>query len=63
MIDWRLSSAALVGREEELQQLVAAVSAAPALVIVEGESGVGKPRLITEMRGASTTPHVRARRL
>ncbi|MFE7601953.1 AAA family ATPase, partial [Streptomyces sp. NPDC057494] len=38
----------LVGRRRELGQLLAAVRRPPAVVLVEGEAGVGKSRLIRE---------------
>ncbi|GAA3512888.1 LuxR family transcriptional regulator [Streptosporangium album] len=45
----RVVSPVLVGREEQLRRLVAAVSRPPAVVVVEGEAGIGKTRLVTEM--------------
>lgn len=45
----RLVSPRLVGRSEVLRRLVAAVVAAPAAVVVEGEAGIGKTRLIREL--------------
>jgi DNA-binding CsgD family transcriptional regulator len=44
----RSASATLVGRDRELDQLVAA--AAPSLVVIEGDAGIGKTRLIDELR-------------
>lgn len=56
----RVSSPILVGRESELSILVDAYEAAtdrrPQIVIIEGDAGVGKSRLLTEFLG-----HVRAR--
>ncbi|MGW5053681.1 ATP-binding protein [Actinokineospora sp. NPDC004072] len=40
---------ALVGREDELSRLRAAIRRPPALVQVEGEAGVGKSRLVREL--------------
>lgn len=47
----RLVSPALVGRDGELARVVRAVLATPAVVVVEGESGVGKTRLVEELLG------------
>ncbi|MEU6074190.1 AAA family ATPase [Micromonospora sp. NPDC047074] len=41
-------SAVLVGRRAELATLRAAVAAPPSLVLVEGEAGIGKSRLVAE---------------
>ncbi|MFI1096095.1 ATP-binding protein [Streptomyces sp. NPDC020917] len=38
----------LVGRDRELRRVTAALSALPALVLVEGEAGIGKSRLVRE---------------
>ncbi|MER7455933.1 AAA family ATPase [Micromonospora sp. NPDC126480] len=40
----------LVGRRSELRKLLGLVRAAPAVVRVEGEAGVGKTRLLQELR-------------
>jgi DNA-binding CsgD family transcriptional regulator/tetratricopeptide (TPR) repeat protein len=45
----RLSSPVLVGRDDELRALVDAVTRPPAVVVVEGEAGVGKTRLVEEL--------------
>ena len=42
-----------MGREEELAALLAAAGQPPALVLVEGEAGVGKTRLVQELLRAS----------
>ncbi len=54
----RLSSRILVGRERELELLLEAAISPPALVLVEGEAGVGKTRLVQE---ALSDPSVRSR--
>ncbi|MBA2440459.1 MAG: AAA family ATPase, partial [Thermoleophilaceae bacterium] len=56
----RLSSPVLVGRERELELLVEAATSPPALIMVEGEAGVGKTRLVQE---ALSDPSVRSRRV
>ena len=53
-------SSALVGREEELTSLLEAASHPPALVLVEGEAGVGKTRLVQEFL---RSPELDARQL
>lgn len=45
----RLVSPALVGRADELRRVVAAVTDPPALVLIKGEAGIGKTRLVTEL--------------
>lgn len=42
---------ALVGRDEELRRLVEAVTSPPGVVVLEGEAGIGKTRLVAEMAG------------
>lgn len=46
----RISSPTLVGRARELNLLVSALRKAPAAVVLEGEAGAGKTRLITEVQ-------------
>ncbi|MGW7537597.1 ATP-binding protein [Amycolatopsis sp. NPDC054798] len=46
--DAAAGAAALVGRAEELRSLVAASTRPPSVVLVEGEAGVGKTRLVAE---------------
>jgi DNA-binding CsgD family transcriptional regulator/tetratricopeptide (TPR) repeat protein len=55
----QLASPALVGRETEFDQLLEAVTGPPAVVVVEGEAGVGKTRLVAEVLLA---PELRGRR-
>ncbi|MFD7861922.1 ATP-binding protein [Streptomyces sp. NPDC059783] len=43
-----------VGRESEVAALGEAVAAGPALVVVEGEPGIGKSRLVRQVLGATT---------
>lgn len=43
-----------VGRDAEFAALTAALAAPPALVVVEGEAGVGKSRLVAEVLAART---------
>jgi DNA-binding CsgD family transcriptional regulator len=45
----RLSSPVLIGRERELGLLLEAANQEPALVVVEGEPGIGKTRLVEEL--------------
>lgn len=53
-------SPAQVGRAAELDRLVAAVLAPPAVVVIEGEAGIGKTRLVTEL---AARPELQDRRL
>ncbi len=45
----RLVSPVLVGRHHELDLLIDAALAPPAVVVIEGEAGVGKTRLVEEL--------------
>ncbi|MFI7650072.1 ATP-binding protein [Micromonospora sp. NPDC049460] len=46
----RISSPRLIGRIRELDLLVSTLATPPAAVVLEGEAGAGKTRLITEVR-------------
>src|SRR5262245_22340654 len=45
----RLTAPVLVGRQQELELLLAAALDPPCVAIVEGEAGVGKTRLVREL--------------
>jgi DNA-binding CsgD family transcriptional regulator len=53
----RVVSPVLVGRDEQLRRLVTAVTHSPAVVVVEGEAGIGKTRLVTEMAAHPDLAH------
>jgi DNA-binding CsgD family transcriptional regulator len=56
----RVVSPDLVGRDDEFASMLSAVAAAPAVVVVEGEAGVGKTRLIAEfLASAELVGHAR----
>src|SRR5699024_9538132 len=40
---------ALVGRSSEYARARAAIDASPALIVIDGEAGIGKTRLVTEL--------------
>lgn len=44
----------LVGRARELERLEAALACAPSVVVVEGEAGIGKSRLVAELAARSS---------
>ncbi|MFI7462336.1 helix-turn-helix transcriptional regulator [Nonomuraea sp. NPDC049646] len=46
----------LVGRGAELERLLAAVVHPPALAVVEGEAGIGKTRLVSELAARAGRP-------
>jgi hypothetical protein len=52
----RVVSPLLVGRAAEMARLVDTVRRAPAVVVVSGEAGIGKSRLVAEM-AAELEPH------
>ena len=49
--------ARFVGRATELRRVVAALTRAPALVLVEGEAGIGKSRLVREALAAAESEY------
>jgi len=51
-----------VGREREMAALDRALAAAPAVILVEGEAGIGKSRLITEYLAAGPGERLRVLR-
>jgi DNA-binding CsgD family transcriptional regulator len=52
---WSGTGFAFVGREREIGLLLAAVRHPPAVVLVEGEAGIGKSRLVHEATSAVVT--------
>ncbi|RIQ24366.1 ATP-binding protein, partial [Jiangella rhizosphaerae] len=50
----RLVAPAIVGRDGELRRAVDAVTASPALVVISGEAGIGKTRLVGELAAAAS---------
>ncbi|MFC4911825.1 ATP-binding protein [Actinomadura gamaensis] len=56
----RVVSPLLVGRDEEMARLVAAVRRPPAVAVVTGEAGIGKTRLVAEM---AARPELAGRRI
>jgi DNA-binding CsgD family transcriptional regulator len=55
----RVVSPVLVGRDAELRRLMAAARKVPSVVVVEGEAGIGKTRLVAEL---AERPEVAGRR-
>ena len=49
-------SAAFVGRDNELATVAAALRDPSAVVVIEGEAGVGKTRLVSEALAALSAP-------
>ncbi|GLW92919.1 ATP-binding protein [Actinokineospora globicatena] len=52
----RTSSPVLVGRGDQLGALLAAVPRQPAVIMIEGEAGVGKSRLVRELLDSELGP-------
>jgi len=55
----RESSPTFIGRDRELQLLHDAATSTPAIVLVEGEEGIGKSRLVREALGNPALAHRR----
>ena len=55
----RIVAPALVGRGAEMDLLVSVASSPPALVVVEGEAGIGKTRLVAELAKHPTVARYR----
>jgi predicted ATPase len=53
-------TAGLVGRDQELALLSSALAGSPAFVVVEGEAGIGKTRLVQEYLAGETGRRQRA---
>lgn len=51
----RLRPPRFVGREAEIVQAVEALGAPPTVVLVEGEAGIGKTRLVREVLASPVT--------
>jgi DNA-binding CsgD family transcriptional regulator len=60
MAEKRVVSPTLVGRSAELELAVRALAGPPAVVVVEGEAGIGKSRLVGEL---SARPELRGQRV
>jgi DNA-binding CsgD family transcriptional regulator/tetratricopeptide (TPR) repeat protein len=58
----RIRAPRFVGRDREMAALNRALTAAPAVILVEGEAGIGKSRLITECLAAGTGDRLRVLR-
>jgi DNA-binding CsgD family transcriptional regulator len=52
----RLTTGAFIGRRRELELLTHTLGQAPALVLIDGEAGVGKTRLISELLTSEGLP-------
>jgi DNA-binding CsgD family transcriptional regulator len=58
----RIRAPRFVGRDREMAALGRALTAVPAVILVEGEAGIGKSRLITEYLAAEAAERLRVLR-
>ena len=58
----RIRAPRFVGRDQEIAALERALATAPAVILVEGEAGIGKSRLITEYLAAGAGERARVLR-
>jgi DNA-binding CsgD family transcriptional regulator len=57
---WPAAGPALVGRDRDLARVVGVVARPPGLVVVEGEAGIGKSRIVAEL---AAHPDIGGRRM
>lgn len=56
-----LRSPAFVGRQRELATLSEALADPPTVLLIEGEAGIGKSRLVRELLATPAVPRARSR--